>query len=106
MTECNTLTIPRGSDWSAELAFKDEANVPIDYTGAALSAVLVSNADETVILSPIAVWTDAGQGEAMLSLSELETINVPMGTLSRLRITTVSVGSVTKIWPSALVEGV
>jgi hypothetical protein len=106
MTECNTLSIPRGSDWSAELAFKDDADVPIDYSGALLSAVLVLNTDDAEILSPVSMWTDAGQGQAILSLDETETLTVPMGVLSRLRITTVTTGGITKIWPSALVEGI
>jgi len=105
VAECDTINVSRGSDWSVTLEFKDEADVPIDYTGASLSADMISNVDDAVILSPTPIWTDESLGQATLTLSELETPNVPEGTLSRLRITTVTSGGTTKIWPTALVEG-
>ena len=106
MTECNTISISRGSDWTVSLAFKDEADAAIDYTGASLSAELLSNVDDSVIAVPTSLWNDASSGQASLSLSESETPIVPKGALSRLLITTVTSTGTTKIWPTALVEGV
>lgn len=105
MTKCNTISISRGSDWAVSLAFKDEQDQAIDYSGASLSAVLLSNEDDSQLATPISVWDDAAGGLASLSLSELETVSVPIGILSRLRITTVTYEGTTKIWPTALVEG-
>lgn len=101
----NTITITRGADWSVSLAFKDENDAAIDYTGATLSAEILSNGDDSVVTTPNAVWTNEATGEALLSLDEAGTQLISKGAVSRLRITTVTSTGTTKIWPTALVEG-
>lgn len=102
----NTITITRGADWSVSLAFKDDADAAIDYTGASISAEILSNVDDSLIATPNAAWDDASAGTASLSLDETGTQDVLEGVLSRLRITTVTSGGTTKIWPTAQIEGV
>ena len=106
MSDCHTVRISRGSDWTVTLAFKDAADAAIDYTGASLGAELISNVDDSLVATPGTVWDDPSAGQASLSLTESETPGVPAGTLCRLRITTVTATGTTKIWPTALVEGV
>ena len=74
--------------------------------GASITSEILANSDNSLIETPASVWTDATQGQASLSLTEADTMSIPMGPLCRLRITTVTSSGVTKIWPTAIVEGV
>jgi hypothetical protein len=90
----DVLTITRGADFSAEIAFDDGETPPvaINLTGSALTAVIAwAGGSQT---ATIAV-TNAAGGLADLSLTEAQTLAVPPGRLSRLTITRVMAGETT-----------
>jgi hypothetical protein len=90
------LTVTRGADFSAEIAFDDgeTSPAPINLTGGAVSAVFTWYGGEQAATVTI---DDAAQGLASMSLNEAETARLPEGLFSTLTITQVSAGGKTEI---------
>jgi hypothetical protein len=87
----DVLTITRGADFNAALAFDDGETPPValNLTGSALTAVIAWSGGSQP--ATIAV-TNAAGGLADLSLTEAQTLAIPPGRLSRLTITRVMAG--------------
>jgi hypothetical protein len=99
------IQITRGSEWAADIEWKDDAGVAQDATGASISAILRRKLTGETFMSVGAVWTSASAGQGRLVLAETATALIPLGLLTEIVIKVVKIGTVTDVFTAGDVEG-
>jgi hypothetical protein len=88
------LPITRGADFAAEVDFDNADGSPISLAGFTVTAT-ISWAGGSL---PMAVAiTDAAQGKVSFSLTEAQTLSLPLGRVSGLTVTYTSAGGDTRL---------